>query len=221
MGLGVDVMSIARSRLFMATVLLAISVAVLTGTLLFNTTRSGSSNQDKSAPGIVNRLVEGDGAGGVSGVIDARSVSATQAAALADGHVTRTEYQAAIWAAFACMRDAGYEPREEPYPDASRQLLQYSFHSKGDSSQSTVARHCREQHSVLVEMSWAVQNTPSEAQQSAARAAMKQCLVEAGFPAQLVVRATTARELAEYGSPAFGVCATRISGEFGLPGFGF
>jgi hypothetical protein len=74
---------------------------------------------------------------------------------------------------------------------------------------------------MLVEMSWAAQNKPSAAQQQAAQAAMKQCLLGAGSPADLVANAVTAQELAEYGDPAFGECGERTSQEFGIPGFGF
>jgi hypothetical protein len=145
------------------------------------------------------------------------SVSQEQAAALADGVITGAEYEAAIWAAFACIRDLGNEPIQEPSlsPDGFR--LQFSFVSNPGTRNA--ALDCHQHHSMLVEMKWAAQHTASPEQSAAARRSFHTCLLEAGFPEGIVAAARDAQVLADYGSPAFGPCYQATLKQFGTIGY--
>jgi hypothetical protein len=148
--------------------------------------------------------------------------STAQDKALADGMVTFEEYEAAIWATFHCIAGAGYEPMMEPTLDASGRVLQYAFFSHGgDSTQSAVARRCRDEHSTLVDIAWAVANTPTESVKQVARQATEACLVAAGFPEETVTSASRPEPLIEHDPATFFRCADATAAEFGIRGGGF
>ena len=211
-------MSVVRPRIILATSFLGVALVVMATVLAFSLVGGANSAPDAGTPAVSRIVYEQEERGEIR-VLEIGAASPAQSSALTDGFVTRSEYESAVWAAFECIRQRGYEPLSEPNADASGIRLQYSFRSSGDSEQGDVGRSCREQHSLFVEMSWAVQNTPSESQSAAARAALKQCLLRTGHPPELVEPQTNLSELSELGKPEFGDCVRQISSEFGTTGF--
>ena len=152
--------------------------------------------------------------------IGPENVSSAQAAAVADGDVTYEEYEAAIHAAFECMVAKGWEVRMPPTPDATGLYLTYGFISDG-SQRTEASMECLREHSMLVEMKWAAANTPTEADQLAARQATEACLVAGGFAPELIASAQRPDALIDHDAATFFRCANASASEFGIRGGGF
>jgi len=210
------------------TVLAAASGFLLTGSMvvaaLAMTGTFGSASADNPAQGAAaRRVVIENGPAGPERVIDRDSISEAQSDALADGYVTREEYETAIRAAFACIRDAGQAPKREPYWDASGLRLQYEFWA--DDEDSGTWLECQAAHSMLVDVTWSIQTVPSEAQAEAAWTALQRCLLDGGAPPE-VAAASSHADLAEASARAglgalFSRCGRSVAAEFGIPGWGF
>lgn len=78
--------------------------------------------------------------------------SAEQSAALADGVVSREEYEAGFDAYVACMADLGFEVSLVGMRDA--EIIGYVI--PGDAGMSGPANRCYEEHFSLVDMEWQV-----------------------------------------------------------------
>jgi hypothetical protein len=173
-------MSVARNTAILVGVLVAAFVGA--GLVAFALAEGGSGQAvaeqlTEAAQGISFDL---DGDGVAEHSADRDTISSEQAAALADEYVTWEEYESAVWAAFTCTTDAGFEPLAEPHLNASGSRLIYSV---GDGTGAgTAILDCAFQHSVLVELTWSRQNKPSAEQLASAEAAMLACLVDAGYP---------------------------------------
>jgi hypothetical protein len=142
------------------------------------------------------------------GSMDSDAVSLQQAAALADNYVTWDEYEAGIWAAFTCIKDAGYEPLSEPHLNAVGTGLRYSFRSDGRSG--SVLFDCQIEHSMHVEQIWAGQSRPSAEVLAAAETDLRDCLVANGYDQAEVEAAESFISLAGR-DEHFGACVRQVS----------
>ncbi|MEX0783136.1 MAG: hypothetical protein WD557_10830 [Dehalococcoidia bacterium] len=171
---------------------------------------------------------EGHPQGADPGVIDAARtmlastpVPESQREALADGVVTYVEYEAAVFSTIACIEAAGLKILEQPHPDPSGKVLEYSFAAGMDLAEaersSAIHRECYVEHLAAINILWSAQNTPSQEIFAEARRSLVECLSEA-LPGAITPGAQVPDWV--WGSEAFLPCLEDIQKEYGLPGFG-
>ena len=116
---------------------------------------------------------EGHPQGADPGVIDAARtmlastpVPDSQREALADGGVSYVEYEAAVFSTIACIEAAGLKILEQPHPDPSGKVLEYSFAAGMDLAEAersnAISRACYKEHQAAIDIMWSAQNTPSQ-----------------------------------------------------------
>lgn len=165
------------------------------------------------------------------------AISSYQSAVLADGVVSFSEYQAAVFAAVQCWKNEGlavdgYGNIPGPVLTA-RGLYQYiqvppTGMTKAD--QAAKIAKCNIQYVSVLQPLWTDHVAPSQQDVQAARDALGACLREKGYE----VPAHPTREdflgiVFPDGTPADGAqvefppgfqgCATKIDDQFGMPGF--
>ncbi|MGE3073476.1 MAG: hypothetical protein AB7N24_05230 [Dehalococcoidia bacterium] len=118
-----------------------------------------------------------------SGPEQARAQADPQAEAASDGHISWEEYESAVWRAFECIEDAGFEPMAEPHLNAAGTNLAYAFFANDGAGGGKAVLSCQEDNSMYVEQLWAHQNQPSAETRAVAEAAMDECLVTGGYDA--------------------------------------
>lgn len=145
-----------------------------------------------------------------------------QAAALADGVVTASEYERSVLATAQCMTEQGIQFVDPPHWDkATNTRLQFSYVAgdtvdKSRTTNDTYDR-CRNRFSTAVEQLWQLQDAPSERKLQQARAALGDCLRDQGVQ---VPEGATSEDLAIFSAQeAFLACARKVEAEFQIPGF--
>ena len=162
------------------------------------------------------------------GVIDAARtmlastpVPESQREALGDGVVTYGEYEAAVFSTIACIEAAGLKILEQPHPDPSGKVLEYSFAAGMDLAEAErsneTSRACYKEHQAAIDILWSAQNTPSQEVLAEARKSLDECLREALEGAPI-----SDGQLPDWvrGSEAFLPCIEETQRQYGLPGFG-
>jgi hypothetical protein len=145
----------------------------------------------------------------------------SQREALADGVVSYVEYEAAVSSTIACIEAAGLKILEQPHPDPSGKVLEYSFAAGMDLAEAersnAISRACYKEHQAAIDIMWSAQNTPSQDVLAEARQSLDACLREAleGAPIPYGQLPDWVR-----GSEAFLPCLEDIQRQYGLPGFG-
>lgn len=214
-------MPLTKTRLTVASGLVLVSAFAAAGFWMGMFDRA-SADKDEGDGTAVTRAVFEDGPAGPGRVVEAGNVSDAQAAALADGYVTRGEYESAVNAAFECIKDSGREVKRAPYWDATGTRLEYEFWA-GPSDGAD--QDCQDEHSLLVDISWTVQNQPSDAQLGAAIVALRECLVARGVPAEGLesdrIEVLGEAAAASGHSLVFTNCGQEVTEEFGIPSWGF
>ena len=124
---GCLIMSLAFNKAIVVSVLVAafIGAGLLALPHAWGGSGQAEAEQRTQAARSVSFDLDGDGVPEHSA--DRDTISPEQTAALADEYVTWKEYESAVWAAFACIKDAGFEPLGEPNLNAAGTKLIYSF----------------------------------------------------------------------------------------------
>jgi hypothetical protein len=208
-------MSMTPFKLLAGSALLAGAALIFTATALVTSSGRGGAEPADTAGPVSGIHYDDDADGEVDRVLEIGDVSPEQQQALADGYVTRAEYEAATWAAFQCLVDAGYEPVSEPTYDVTGSRL--SFGVRGGGAEGA-DQSCIEQHWTLVSLTWTKQEAPSKQQLAASEEAMRACMVRGGLPATKVYAAQSFEALrALDDSSLFVDCLTDVSAEFNVP----
>ncbi len=175
-------------------------------------TGAGDAKAESLTGAVPDVTVDEDSGGETRFAVDRDATSLQQAAALADGYVTWDEYESSVWAAFTCIKDAGFEPLSEPHLNAVGNNLIYSFRAGGPGGTSRVFIPCMEQNSMLVEQIWAGQIRPSVEVLEAAESAMRGCLVAGGYDAAEVESAPSFTDFqGRDDGGAFSTCVREVS----------
>jgi hypothetical protein len=147
--------------------------------------------------------------------------SEEQLEALADGIVTHAEFERATLAMVQCMIDEGITFELMPVWDETKTRMDFHFIA-GTTIEETfvttaIRDDCNLRHRGAVGHVWRMQTAPSEASLIAARAALGDCLRDAGLEVSDAPSSSDLTALAD--DPAFWPCAQQIQVEFGIPGF--
>jgi hypothetical protein len=122
-----------------------------------------------------------------------------------------------------CVEDGGVEIIDGPsWDEETGTKIEFSM-SGGATHDSveekrTVYNRCYEQYSAAIEWMWTVQNSPSEETLSAARAALGECLREAGV-AEVPGQPTSAQLGAYADREEYWLCSEQVGAEFGVSNF--
>ena len=144
--------------------------------------------------------------------------SAYQAAILGDGKLTQAEYEGAVLATVACLRDRGVRISVGPRP-IPRNSLEFAWETSNAEEDAAAAAYdfCYREYQDLVDIVRYRQNGPSQAEFDAARAALIECLRQAGVPLPASASADDLRA-ADFDYPdAFATCQAEVTTRFNLP----
>lgn len=146
-----------------------------------------------------------------------RGTSEFQRERLQDGKLTYEEYESAVLATVQCLRDRGVVISVEPRR-ASGNLLQFAWASTAETDAAgwPAYESCYREHQALIDLLWSQQNQPSEETVQRARAALADCLREAGEDLPENPASADFRRLAIAGHPAVFACQHKITTEFDL-----
>jgi hypothetical protein len=147
--------------------------------------------------------------------------SESQREALRDGKLTFEEYEAAAFRAVQCVNESG-EMQGEAKLDGGTYSVGARWKSNGDRTRNERLRSesdaCYREHWSGINQAWSAMNQPTETQLIAARAALAQCLREAGF--ELPDSPSTEDVQRHQSAEAFPRCLEKVQAESGIPNFG-
>ncbi len=145
-----------------------------------------------------------------------------QAAMLADGVITRAEYESASRAAWQCIKNSGV-PIGDQVERLDGTLVAtvgpFATYEEGAAVQPLIDG-CNTRFRDRVALAWFLQNQPSAETLAAARASLGACLRDAGIDVPENAASAEFAAIARGGTPEFARCSERVSMQFKLPGFG-
>ncbi|MGK2965104.1 MAG: hypothetical protein ACSLFM_05815 [Tepidiformaceae bacterium] len=121
---------------------------------------------------------------GLPGIWD--GLSTDQRDALADGVLTRAEYEASVLATVECFRDVGFTIYGEPTPDVTGIYLHFGVGYTGadvatmklraGETPDQAGERCRTENETGIQMVWEAMHAPSAEELSAAEVAVRTCI---------------------------------------------